>query len=82
MYFDICSCWLDSDPTKAAIWTFVVPMLLVILVSNMVCVQVYDFIFSILQINSVILVLTVISIVRGKKRGGAETEVKIRTLVM
>ena len=35
-----------------------------------------------LQINSVILVMTVISIVRGRKRGGAETVVKARTLVM
>ena len=35
-----------------------------------------------LQINSVILVLTVISIVQGRKHGGAETEVKIRTLAL
>ncbi len=33
------------------------------------------------QINTVILILTVVSIVRGKKFGGGEVQVKTRTLV-
>lgn len=37
--------------------------------------------FFSLQINTVILIMTVFSIVRGKKIGGAETEVKRRQLV-
>ncbi|XP_064390047.1 adhesion G protein-coupled receptor E5-like isoform X2 [Halichondria panicea] len=54
------SCWINRGP---AVYTFVGPMLLIIL------------------INTVILILTVVSIVRGKKFGGGEVQVKTRTLV-
>ena len=37
--------------------------------------------YSPLQINSVILVMTVVSMVRGRKLGGAETEVNTLQLV-
>ena len=49
-----------------------------------VCVSegVHMFIIFVVQVNSVILLLTVAALVKGRKKGGAETNVKRRQLVV
>ena len=109
------SCWIKPDPTSVAIWTFVGPMIFMVLVSNIhgiimlnfltiimyktfkckewyswaskryttraICMLMLSCNNIILQMNTVILIMTVVSMVRGRIHGGAEQDVKTRELV-
>lgn len=78
-------------------WSFVGPVIAIICVSLFVCTNasisvflcanmhaslVSSSLYMYMQVNSLILLLTVAALVKGRKKGGAETNVKRRALVV
>ena len=82
------SCWLSVD--KGVIWAFAGPVILIILVSyqflHLFCV--YTFLGSVdsvqlflLQVNAILLLVTVISIVRVRGKATGKEKMRINTIV-